>query len=158
MRCFVRQPIKGGRVCVSDEYYKSKICDQILKIMSEESNVKGKLYDIIEAYLNFENKNFKFFKKDYENQFRDYRDEDEEKKENFINEKSSQLPIHQLIKQIKSDELLWDYDANSLYPSTVWDEKSIYPRIETGYVFTPYMNKILVKNSKLVISHKEVLF
>ena len=58
-----------------------------------------------------------------------------------INEKLSKFPIHQLIKQIKTDELLWDFDGNSLYPSAMWDENSIYPRIETGYVFTPDMNK-----------------
>ena len=43
----------------------------------------------------------------------------------YINEKLSQLPIHQLIKQIKLDELLWDFDAVSLYPSAMWDKNSI---------------------------------
>ena len=28
----------------------------------------------------------------------------------------------------------------------MWDENSIYPRIETGYAFTPDMNKKLSKN------------
>ena len=49
----------------------------------------------------------------------DYRDEDVDKKEKYINEKSSKLPIHQLLKQIKSIELLWDLDAVSLYPSAM---------------------------------------
>ena len=40
--------------------------------------------------------------------------------------------------------LLWDFDANSLYPSAMWDEKSIYRRIETGYAFTKDMNDELV--------------
>ena len=30
------------------------------------------------------------------------------KKKTFINEKLSQLPLHQIIKQQKLDELLWD--------------------------------------------------
>ena len=42
-------------------------------------------------------------------------------------------------------ELLWDYDAVSLYPSAMWDEKSIYPRIETGYAYTRDMNNELVE-------------
>ena len=46
-------------------------------------------------------KQFKIFEKEYENQFNNYRDEDVEEKEKYINEKLSQLPIHQLIKQIK---------------------------------------------------------
>ena len=33
----------------------------------------------------------------------------------------------------------------SLYPSAMWDENSIFPRIETEYVFAPHMNKKLVK-------------
>ena len=35
-----------------------------------------------------------------------------------------QLPIHQLLKQIELDELLWDFGAVSLYPSAMWDENS----------------------------------
>ena len=139
MRYFERQSLKGGRVCAFNLYYKSKICDDILKILSDDLNVKGNFYDIIETYVNYKNKHFKIFEKDYENQFKDYRDEDVEKKKN-INEKLIKLLIHQLLKQIKLIELLWDYDGNSLYPSAMWDENSIYPRIETGYAFTADLN------------------
>ena len=82
---------------------------------------------------------------DYESKFNDYRDEDIEKNENFINDKLSQLPIHRLIKQIKIDELIWNFDAVRLYPSAMWDENSVCPRIETGYSFTEDMNDELVK-------------
>ena len=33
--------------------------------------------------MNFKNKHFKIFEKEYENQFHDYRDEDAEEKENI---------------------------------------------------------------------------
>ena len=33
MRGFVRQGIKGGRVCAFTQYYKPRICDDILKII-----------------------------------------------------------------------------------------------------------------------------
>ena len=33
----------------------------------------------------------------------------------------------------------------SLYPSAMWDEKSFYPRIETGYAYTKDKNKELVE-------------
>ena len=46
---------------------------------------------------------------------------------------------------MKIDELLWDYDAVSLYPSAMWDESSIYPRIETGYPYTKEMNDELIE-------------
>ena len=41
MRWFVRQSIKGGRVCAFNQYYKSKHCDDILKIINKELAVKG---------------------------------------------------------------------------------------------------------------------
>ena len=90
--------------------------------------------------MKYENKRFEIKEKEYESNFIEYRDEDEEGKGKYINEKLSKLPIHQLIKQIKLDELLWDFDAVSLYLSARWDEKSINPRIETGCAFKKDMN------------------
>ena len=63
MRWFVRQSIKGGRVCAFDKYYKPKICDDNLKIKPEELNVNGNIYDVIETFLNYKNKHFKTQKK-----------------------------------------------------------------------------------------------
>ena len=145
MRWFVRQSIKGGRVCAFNQYYKSKQCDDILKIKNKELAVKGTVYDTIEAYMEYKNKYFKIFEKEYEDQFDDYRDENVEEKEKFINEKLSNLRLHKIIKRIELIHLLWDFDAVSLYPSAMWDEKSIYPRIETGYAYTRDMNDELVE-------------
>ena len=61
---FVRQSIKGGRVCAFNQYYKSKICDEVLKIFSEELNVKRNVYDIIEAYMKYKNKHLKIIKEE----------------------------------------------------------------------------------------------
>ena len=68
-----------------------------------------------------------------------------EEKEKHINRNLSKVPIHQLKKQIKLDELLWDFDSVSFYPSAMWVEKSIYPTIETGYAYTEDMNDELVQ-------------
>ena len=94
--------------------------------------------------MEYKNKQFKIFEREYEDQFDDYRDENVEEKEKYINEKLSNLRLHKIKKQIELNELLWDFDAVSLYPSAMWDEKSIYPRIETGYDFTTDMNDELV--------------
>ena len=40
MRWYVRQSIKGGRVCAFNQYYKSSICDDILEKISKELAVK----------------------------------------------------------------------------------------------------------------------
>ena len=50
-----------------------------------------------------------------------------------------------ILKQLSLNDLLWSYDGNGLYPCAMWDENSIYLRIETGNAFTPDMNKELLK-------------
>ena len=70
----------------------------------------------------------------------------------------SELRLHKIIKRIELIHLLWDFDAVSLYPSAMWDEKSIYPRIETGYAFTRDMNNELVEKFNNPFLLKEVLF
>ena len=148
MRWFVRQSIKGGRVCAFNQYYKSNHYNDIKRILSKVLGVKGNIYDIIEEYLRYIKKCYDIYKKEYENQFNDYREEDEDDKIKYINEKLGNLRIHKLLKQIELIHLLWDFDAVSLYPSAMWDENSIYPRIETGYAYTRDMNDELVEKFK----------
>ena len=146
MRWFVRQSIKGGRVCAFNQYYKSNHYYDIKRILAKELGIRnGNIYDIIEEYLRYKKKFYDIYKKEYEDQFNDYRDEDVDEKEKYINEKLDNLRLHKLIKQIELIHLLWDFDAVSLYPSAMWDEKSIYPRIDTGYAFTRDMNDELVE-------------
>ena len=68
--------------------------------------------------------------------------------EKYVIKKLGEVPIHQFSQQKILGDLLWDFAAVSLYPSAMSDEKSIYPKIETGYVFTPDMNNDLVENYK----------
>ena len=90
--------------------------------------------------------NMKLSNKEYESKFNDYREKDEEQKEQFINEKLNKLPIHHLLKHIVLNDQLMGFDATSLYPSAVWVENSIYSRIETrGYAFTKGLNDELVE-------------
>ena len=144
MRWFLRQSIKGGRVCAFNQYYKSKHFDDIKRSLSKQLGVKGKIYDIIEEYLRYKKKHYETFEKEYVNRFNNFRVENEEDKEKYINEKLSNLRIHKLLKEEELIHLLWDFDAVSLYPSALWDENSIYPRIEAGYAYTRNMNDELV--------------
>ena len=146
MRWFVRQSIKGARVCAFNLYFKSKISDDILKIISKDLNFTGNVYDIIERYMKYKNKQLKVIEKEYENIINDYRIIDEEEIQNHINEKLSELPIHQFLKKLYLTDLMMDYDAVSLYPSAISDSESFYPRIETGYVYTPDLNNFLVND------------
>ena len=73
----------------------------------------------------------------------DCRDIDEEEMNNYINEKLADFPIQKFLQEICLNHLLWGYDAISLYPSAMSDPKSIFPRIETGFVYTKDMNNDL---------------
>ena len=68
------------------------------------------------------------------------------KKRNISIKNLRNLRLHEIIKRIELIHLIWDFDAVWLYPSAMWDEKSIHPRIETGYAFTRDMNDELVEN------------
>ena len=72
MRSFARQSIKGGRVCGLKQFFKSKVCDSILKIITEELNVKRNFFDIREAYLKYKNKPSETSEKKYESKFNNY--------------------------------------------------------------------------------------
>ena len=39
---------------------------------------------------------------------------------------------------------MMDFDPTSLWPSAMWDENSVYPKIETGFSFKPDLNKIYI--------------
>ena len=38
-----------------------------------------------------------------------------------------------------------NYGAASLYPSAMWDEKSVYRKIESGFAFKSYRNDVYVE-------------
>ena len=71
IRLFVRRSVNRRRVCSFNQYLKSNYCDDLLKIISEELNVKEKIYDVIEAYLNYKIKHFKIYEKEYANNIND---------------------------------------------------------------------------------------
>ena len=66
------------------------------------------------------------------------------------------LPIREQLSKFVLKKTQMKFDATSftsLYPSAMWDIDSVFPKIETGYTFKPYMNDMFVNdfNSKLSI-------
>ena len=55
-------------------------------------------------------------------------------------ERLSELDISKKLQSLTCDDLLMAFDATSLYPSAMYDEKSFFPKVETGYAFTLEMN------------------
>ena len=145
MRHFVRQSIKEECCSTLDQYYKSTISDQVFNIMSQVLGVNGNLSEILDK--NFEkktNKHRKIIEHEYDAQYKDYRDNDQEKRIKFINNKLSKLPRHEKLQKLNLIYVMMDFDATSLYHSAMWDEKSVYPKIKTGFAFKPQMNKTYV--------------
>ena len=103
------------------------------------------------------NHHLKIIKEEYENQLNDYRDIDEEEMNNYINKKLGEFLFRKILQELSLNDFLWDFDAVSLYPSALSDEKSIYPRIETGYAFTPGMNNSLVEKFKIELLLEDLL-
>ena len=132
MRWLVSQSIKGGRVCSFNQYCSSKVCDEVLRILSKEIILEGNVYDIIQAYMNYEINHLKIIKEEYESKFKEYRDKDEKEMNNQIKKKLGEFPFHNLLQELSLNDLLWDFNALSLYPIAMSDPESNYPRIETG--------------------------
>ena len=60
---FVRQSIKGGRVCAFNQYYKSKHCDDILNIINKELAVKEQFMILLKHIWNIKTNILKSLKK-----------------------------------------------------------------------------------------------
>ena len=74
MRNFFQKAIKGGRCNAFNQYYKSKISDEVFNIISKELNVDnviGNVCDILEKYFEFLNKHEKEYKKEFDSNYDD---------------------------------------------------------------------------------------
>ena len=146
MRHFVRKSIKGGRRSALNQYYKSNISKEAFNIISKELNVNDKdVCEIINEYFEHTNKQRKIIEDEYDSQFNDYRNNVEEERTEHINKELSKLPILKKLQKLDVNDVMMDFDATSLYPSGMWDENSVYPKIETGFAFKPHMNDIYVE-------------
>ena len=147
MRHFVRQSINGGRCSALNQHYKSNISQEVFNIISKELNVNGKdnVCEIIDKYFEYTNKQRKILEDEYDSKFKDYRDIDIEERTEHINKELNKLPIHKKLQKLNHNDVTMDFDATSLYPSAMWDQNSVYPKIETGFAFKPHMNNVYVE-------------
>ena len=144
MRNFVRKSIKGGRCNAFNQHYKFEISYEVFNFISKELNVNGNICEILEKYFKFLNKYEKQYAKEFSSKYVDYRDINEKGKTDFINKKLNMLPIHKELSKLDSNKTQLDFDATSLYPSGMWVENSVYPKIETGFAFKPHTNTTFV--------------
>ena len=116
--------------------------------ISKELNVNGNdnVCEIINKYFEYTNEQRKIIEDEYDSIFKDYRDIDEEERTEHINKELNRLAIHKKLQKLYvNNNVMMDYDGNSLYPSAMWDENSVYPKIESGFAFAPHMIDVYVK-------------
>ena len=143
MRHFMKQSIKVGRCGSCNQYFKSTISDEVFNTLSEELIVNGDVSEIIDKYFEYTSKHRKILETEYDSQFDDYRDINQERRTKHIDNKLCKITKH--INLQKLNDVLLDFGATSLYPSAMWNENSLYPKIETGFASKPHMNNIYVE-------------
>ena len=57
------------------------------------------------------------------------------KKRSTLTKKLNMLPLHERLSKIHLNNTQMGFDATFHYPSAMWDEKSVYFKIETGFAF-----------------------
>ena len=119
MRHFVRQGIKGGRCSALNQYYKSNISQEVFNIISKELNANDNdnVWEIIDKYFEYTNKQRKIIEDEYDSKFKDYRDIDVEERTEHINKEVNKLPIHKKLQKLNHNDVMMDFDATSFYPS-----------------------------------------
>ena len=66
------------------------------------------------------------------------------KKTDKINKKLILLPIHKELSKTDLNKTQMVFDATSLYPSAMWDQNNVNPKIESGFGSKPDMNDVYV--------------
>ena len=120
----------------------------MFNIISKELNfddINDNVFEIIDEYFEYTNEQRKIIEDEYDSNFKGYRDIDEEERTEHINKKLNKLPIYKNLQKLDLNGVMMDLDATSLYPSAMWDQNSVYPKIETGFVFKPHMNNVYVE-------------
>ena len=79
----------------------------------------------------------------------------QEERTKFINSKLSKLSIHEKLKELNLDDVMMDFAATSLCRSAMYDEKSVYPKIDCGFAFETHMNDIYVEALNNQFSNQE---
>ena len=117
----------------------------MFNIISKKLNVNGNVCKILDKYFECTNKQREIMESEYDSNFNDYRDNDEGERTEHINKEFNKLPIHKKLQKLNLSDVLMDFDATNFYPSAMWDENSVFPKIETGFAFKPHMNNVYVE-------------
>ena len=124
MRSFVLKSNKGDRCNFFNQHYKTDIVMRFSKLFQKYKRVRY-ICDVLEKYIEFLNKYEKLYIKIFGSKYEDNTDINQNGKTDYNNNKPSMLPIlEELSKLDLNNKIQMDFDATSLYPSAMYDEKS----------------------------------
>ena len=116
--------------------------DEVFNIISKELNVDSNISDILEKYFELLSKSEKQYAKEFDSKFDDFGNIGQKGKNINANKKLNMLQFQKELSKININKTQMDFDATSLYPTAMWDENSVYPKIETRFAFKPDMNDV----------------
>ena len=103
----------------------------MLNTILKELNTNGNICEILGKNFEYTIRQRKIIEDEYDSQFDDYRDNDEEERTKHINKELSKSTIHKKLQKLNLNDVLINFDAMSLYPSSMWYKNEIYCKIES---------------------------
>ena len=120
-------------------------------ILSQKNlGVNGDICNILETYYKYVKVYEKVDENAFDSKYEHYRDIDQKDRAKKLEKKLSKLNIHWKLQKRDINNVGVDYDATSLYPSAMWDDKFVYPNIESGLTFKLQMNSASVGSFKTI--------
>ena len=101
-------------------------------------NINGINCEILDKHFEFIKSYRTIIEGGYDSQFENYSKINQEENKKNTNDKLSNFTIHQKIQKLNLNNVMMDFDATSLYPSAMYDEKSVFPKKESGFVSKPH--------------------
>ena len=98
------------------------ISDEVFNFILKELNVNGNVCEIIDKNFEYPNKRRNLIENEYDLHFKDYRDINQEKRTNYINNNLNKSTIHKKLQKLNLNDVMMGFEATSLYPSVMWDE------------------------------------
>ena len=123
-----------------NQHYIFEISDEVFNIISRRKNVNGNICNLLERFFDFLDKNEIYMQKNSIQKLRIIEISIQKEKTDYTNNKLNKLPIHENLQKLNLNDVMIYFDATSLYPSAMWDENSVYPKIESVLAFKTHMN------------------
>ena len=115
-----------------------------LKSNLKEKKFKCNLCTFIDDCINILTEFEKPYEKQFGSKYEICRDNNQNETIRYFGIKLKILPIHERLSKLHSKKIQMNFDGTSFHLSAMWDETSVYPKIEPRNSFTTHVNKNFV--------------